>query len=304
MKMIDKIVDMVIEGLESGTVAWRKTWKDFSPVNAFTERSYNGFNILFLSFMCAKYGYSYPLFGTFKQISDAGGRVKKGERSCSIVYWKVTDTKEQDGSGNEILCESERRFCPFYYNVFNLDQAEGIDIEKYASIFSTHKNNPMKTCEQVINHMPNSPEITHDQPGAFYVPFSDKVNVPEIYRFDSSEEYYAAIFHELAHSTGHSSRLNRFEDNNSAFGRYSYNYEELVAEMAATFLCSHCGIELTVDNSVAYLTGWAKFLKENRKTTLFGAATKAQAAVNYIFGKSITGEQPGQVEENRAVAVF
>ena len=91
MKVIDNIVDMVIEGLENGTVPWRKTWKVISPKNAFSEREYRGFNIFYLSFLCGKYGYAYPLFGTFKQISDAGGRVKKGEKSCPIIYWKVTD---------------------------------------------------------------------------------------------------------------------------------------------------------------------------------------------------------------------
>ena len=88
--------------------------------------------------------------------------------------------------------------------------------------------------------------------------------------------------------------MNRFDDNRSDFGKKSYNYEELVAEMAATFLCSHCGIDQTVDNSVAYLTGWAKFLKQERKTTLFGAATKAQMAVNYILGKKVENEKSKQ----------
>ena len=116
------------------------------------------------------------------------------------------------------------------------------------------------------------------------------VNVPEIIRFDGSEEYYSVMFHELGHSTGHLSRLNRFESNDIEFGSHSYNYEELVAEMAATMLCSHCGIEQTVNNSVAYLTGWAAFLKNERKTTLFGAASKAQAAVDYILGNQNINE--------------
>jgi antirestriction protein ArdC len=128
------------------------------------------------------------------------------------------------------------------------------------------------------------------------------VNVPEIRRFESSEEFYATTFHELAHSTGHSSRLDRFTENRSVYCGHSYDYEELVAEMAATFLCSHCGIEQTVENSVAYLSGWAKFLKENRKSTLFGAATKAQAAMNYILGKQSDIEHPEFVSDYENVA--
>ena len=304
MKILDKIVDMVIEGLEHGTVAWRKTWKDFLPMNAFSQRAYHGFNIFFLN-ICAKSWYSYPLYGTFKQIAEAGGRIKKGETSTPVVFWKVTDEKKvQDGDGNEVLCDCRRWFIPFYYNVFNLDQTEGIDIQKYIPDFANKVNNPLETCERVIHDMPNPPGITHNRPGAFYSPLHDQVNVPEINCFDTSEEYYSVNFHELAHSTGHSCRLNRFENNNTVFGKNSYDYEELVAEMAATLLCSHCGIEQTVENSVAYLTGWAKFLREERKTTLFGAATKAQAAVNYILGKASESEHSEQVNKNQAVTAF
>jgi len=283
MKIIDKVVDMVIEGLENGTVPWRKPWKNITPMNAFSHREYHGLNTLLLSFLSAKSNYAYPFFGTFKQIADAGGRVKKGEKSFPVVYWKVTKV----GTENDETDEEEKnmRFTPFGYNVFNLSQTEGIDIEKYIPDFTPKENNPLEICEMVINHMPNPPSIIHRHPGAFYRPFDDIVNVPEICCFDSSEEYYSTTFHELVHSTGHSSRLNRFVDNRYDFGKKSYDYEELVAEMAATFLCSHCGIDQTVVNSVAYLTGWAKFLKQERKTTLFGAATKAQAAVNYILGK-------------------
>ena len=301
MKVIDKIIDMVIEGLENGTVPWRKTWKGGSPVNAFSEREYRGFNIIYLSFISDKMEYPFPLFGTYKQISDAGGHVKKGEKSYPIVYWKVTGGKNESEDENEVI----KRFTPFYYNVFNLYQTEGIDIEKYTHLFLTKNNNPLDMCEKIVNNMPNSPLIVHDdQSSAFYSPSKDIVNVPKIEFFDNSEVYYAVTFHELAHATGHSSRLNRFDNNRSVFGKNSYDYEELVAEMTATFLCSHCEIDQTVENSIAYLTGWAKFLKKERKSTLFGAATKAQIAANYILGKSIENEQPETIEEHRAVAVF
>ena len=272
-----------IEGLEKGVVPWRKTWKGIYPMNAFSKHPYQGFNALLVSFVCSQSNYSYPFFGTFKQISEAGGRIKKGEKSCPVVYWKITEanTENEETDGEN----KEKRFAPFYNNIFNLQQAEGIDIEKYIPDTAPANNNPLAVCETVIGNMPNPPRITHNQSRAFYRPYSDEVSVPEIHFFDSSEEYYATMFHELAHSTGHSSRLNRFEDNFSEFREKSYNYEELIAEMAATFLSSHCGIEHTFDNSIAYLTGWAKFLKQERKTILFGAATKAQAAVNYILGK-------------------
>jgi antirestriction protein ArdC len=220
-----------------------------------------------------------------------------------IVYWKITEQeKVRNENSDEKVLKFEKRFTPFCYNVFNLDQTESIDIQKYVSELPIRNNNPLETCENVIAGMPNRPQITHDLPGAFYMPFLDKVNVPELCLFESSEEYYATTFHELAHSTGHPSRLDRTKDNKAVYGGYSYDYEELVAEMAATFLCSHCGIEQIVENSVAYLSGWAKFLKENRKSTLFGAATKAQAAMNYILGKQSENEHPEHVSEYENVA--
>jgi antirestriction protein ArdC len=254
-------------------------------MNAFSQREYRGFNTFFLSFVCTQNNYSYPLFGTFKQIMEAGGKIKKGARSIPVIYWKVIEQEIiiKDDIGIEIPCNNEKHFTPFCYNVFNLDQTEGIDIQKYISEVTVRNNNPLELCENIIGNMPSPPRITHDNPGAFYVPLYDRVNVPKIGYFNSSEAYYATAVHELAHSTGHSSRLNRFTDSRSVYGKNSYNYEELVAEMTATFLCSHCGIEQTVEISIAYLSGWARFLKENRKTTLFGAATKAQAAMNYIL---------------------
>ena len=80
MKITDKIVELVIKGLDNGTVPWRKTWKDFAPMNAFSQRPYNGLNVLLLAFLCKNNGYPYPLFGTIKQINDVGGRVKQKKR--------------------------------------------------------------------------------------------------------------------------------------------------------------------------------------------------------------------------------
>lgn len=288
MKAIDKIVDMVIEGLENGVVPWRKTWKDFFPMNAISKKQYRGFNTFFLSLFCSQYGYRYPLFATFKQISEAGGYVKKGEKSFPVVFWKATEESIENDVINDNV--SKKRFVLRYYNVFNLDQTFGIDIEKCVPEFAARKAQPLETCETVISGMPNPPAIEHDKPGAFYMPGKDIVNVPEIGCFDAPENYYGVTFHELAHSTGHESRLNRFTDNKTFYGANSYDYEELVAEMTATLLCSHCGIEQNQENSVSYLKNWAKFLKNERKTTLFGAATKAQKAAGYILGNPVENE--------------
>jgi antirestriction protein ArdC len=294
MKITDKIVDMVINGLENGTAPWRKTWKVIPPMNFISQRQYSGLNIYLLSFWSEQNRYAHPLFATFRQISEAGGRVKKGETAFPVIYWKVFDKTVQDDETADI--EIEKRFTPFYYNVFNLSQTEGMDAEKFIPESSGKNNRSLEICETVVQNMPHPPRITHGKPGAFYAPSRDMVNIPEISRFESSEEYYAVMFHELAHSTGHKSRLDRFVENREIFGRNSYDFEELVAEMAATILCSGCGIEQTEENSVSYLTGWAKFLKENRKTALFSASTKAWMAANHILGKPVESYRTEQAE--------
>jgi antirestriction protein ArdC len=249
---------------------------------------------MMLTFFCEQNRYEHPLFATYKQIEEAGGNVKKGEVSFPVVYWKIFHkVAENEETGKE---ELQKRFTPFHYNVFNINQTEGIDIEKFIPDTSNRNNNPLELCESIVSNMPNPPRITHDKSGAFYSRIPDLVNVPEIRCFESSEKYYAVLFHELAHSTGHKSRLDRFQENDTVFGKKSYNFEELVAEMTATILCSNCGIDQTVENSVSYLTSWAKFIKDSPKSTLFKASTKAQMAASFILGKQLEFEEPEMLE--------
>ncbi|MDA2931531.1 zincin-like metallopeptidase domain-containing protein [Acidobacteria bacterium AH-259-O06] len=104
--------------------------------------------------------------------------------------------------------------------------------------------------------------------------------------FTGDAEYYSTIFHELTHSTGHKSRLNRLDtDNLAPFGSRDYSQEELVAEMGAAFLCGHCRIEnRTIDNSAAYIQGWLRRLRNDKGLVIFAAA-QAQKAADFILGK-------------------
>jgi antirestriction protein ArdC len=177
MKIIDKIVDQVISSLENGAVPWRKTWKYVPPMNAFSKYVYQGFNPFLLSAVCSEAGYSYPLFGTFKQITEAGGRIKKGARSTPIVYWKISSEETEDEATGEK--EIKNRFTPFYYSVFNLEQSEGIDIQEYVSEYQHPDNHSLDVCETVIDNMPHPPRMVHDDcNSAFYRPSADLVNIP------------------------------------------------------------------------------------------------------------------------------
>ena len=147
----------------------------------------------------------------------------------------------------------------------------------------------IEECDQIIKDMPNPPKfnfINADQP--FYNPEFDIVNMPDIKQFENSAEYYATYFHELVHSTGHKSRLNRpgITDKEVKFGDKIYSEEELIAETGASFLCAHTNIDYDsiTENSAAYLQGWLKVLKQDKRI-IFKAAAEASKAVDLILNR-------------------
>ena len=135
--------------------------------------------------------------------------------------------------------------------------------------------------------MPDRPAVEDKEARAYYRPAIDLVNVPAIRYFESGEEYYSTLFHELAHSTGHAKRLNREGVNEvAAFGTAIYSKEELIAEMSAAYLCASCGIEQkTLNNSAAYIGGWLRKLKDDKRLVVFAAAA-AQKAADFILART------------------
>ena len=155
------------------------------------------------------------------------------------------------------------------------------------------EHDPIEEAEAIQLAMPNRPQVNIIQSGrAFYSPSRDSVTVPELSQYAKPEEFYSTLFHELAHATGHKSRLNRDGITHfCSFGSTDYSKEELVAEMTAAFLCGHCGIDnATIANSAAYLQGWIKALKGDKKLAVMAGA-QAQKAANYILNKKQTEEE-------------
>jgi antirestriction protein ArdC len=118
---------------------------------------------------------------------------------------------------------------------------------------------------------------------AYYSPLIDKIVMPAMNQFESNSEYYSTVFHEMAHSTGHESRLNRI-DQLASFGTETYSKEELIAEFSSAMLMNTVGIEqsATFENSVAYISGWCKKFQEDKKV-IVTAAGQAQKVVDYIL---------------------
>lgn len=268
------VTDRIVNLLNQGTVPWHKPWTGGgAPKSMATGKTYRGINSFILE--CA--GYASPLWLTIKQVNERGGRVRKGEKGVPVVFWKQWETERRD-TGEMVRIPLLR-----YYTVFNAEQCEGL--EGVVPQVQRHEHKPIQEAEQVVASMPKRPEIVHREARAYYSPILDIVNLPSPDLFELAEEYYSAAFHELTHSTGHESRLARRPSTEARhFGDTAYSREELVAEMGAAFLCGHVGIaERTVDNSAAYIGGWLKALRDDKKLVVVAAA-QAQRAADFILG--------------------
>ena len=225
---------------------------------------------------------------SIRQRSWAEGfaRARSLRPSSSGIVGEERETTAQDGTK-----ETSRPFLLRYYSVFNLSQTEGIDIP--ASLLQeTRTNNPIETCEQIVANMPNPPAFEQSDK-AWYSPSSDAVGMPARGLFHSSEEYYATVFHELAHSTGHAKRLHRENfDNPVSFGSESYSKEELIAEMTAAMLCGIAGIEQkTLENSAAYLKTWIERLKSDSRLLVSAASHAPKASRLYPKQSRVAGDE-------------
>jgi antirestriction protein ArdC len=284
------VTDRITAALEHGVAPWHRTWTAGAmPQSLVTRHPYRGVNVFVLSMTARAAGYGSPYWLTFNQARSMGGTVKRGEHGTPIVFWKWFDaptTEDSDGAELEI---HPRRRPPLlrYYTVFNTDQTEGIAVP---SAIDTPVA-PIEACEQIVAGMPAAPHIVEsiDGDGAYYSPRLDVVHMPARSRFRRSEDFYAVLFHELTHSTGHASRLDRATLRDAGhFGDANYSREELVAEMGAAFLCGVAGIDnQTVEQSAAYLKGWLSALQADPRM-LVVAAAQAQKAADYILDRAQT----------------
>jgi len=207
-------------------------------VAAITVR-YRGVNVFLLHML----GYASPWFLSMKQVNAMGGKVRKGEKSCPVVFWRIVEPKEDDPKKGYAVLR--------YYRVFNVEQCEGLPASKVPVIeVPTRTHTPLEIAENLVAMMPNPPKINHARTLASYSPSMDVVSMPSPEWFTSGEEYYGALFHELCHSVGAASRIGRkaiMEPTN--FGSHAYSQEELVAEMTSAFLCGYTGILLCTEKN-------------------------------------------------------
>lgn len=272
------VTDRIIEALENGTVPWHKPWHSNGTrlaISHVTGKPYSLLNQLFLGTEPGEYI-------TFKQCAQEGGYVRKGEKSKFVVFWKFLEEKDEE--------TGEVKQIPYlrYYNVFHISQCEGIKPRFDTSVIIPAPAEANEAADHIIDGYVARSGINliiRESSEAYYSPATDTVVLPQLSQFESTAEYYSTAFHELTHSTGHSSRLNRL-DQAAHFGNEVYSREELVAELGAATLVNHVGLETASSfrNNAAYIAGWLKALQDDKRLVVV-AAGKAEKAVKMILGE-------------------
>ena len=229
--IFERVTEQVIELLGQGVVPWQKPWDAHvgPPRNGVSGRYYRGFNVFALRLA----GFDSPYWFTPRQVNDLDGHIRKGERVRWVHFFKFwTPNKGSEAEEDE----PDRRNRGFLilraYRVVNLDQCKGPGFEEFRDRYRDegpvrHDNDPIAACEQVVEDMPNRPDIRLGGDRACYRMKTDVVDLPRRDAFVSSEAFYATLFHELTHSTGHPDRLNRKTlVDGTPFGSPTYSREE------------------------------------------------------------------------------
>ena len=271
MDIYQTITDRMIAEMEQGIIPWKKPWMASGvAVSHITGKAYSLLNQMLLG--------RAGEYLTFKQVQAEGGWVRKGERSKMVVFWKWIE-KEDEETG-------ETTQVPFlkYYNVFHVDQCEGITAKHVTAMLDVVEADA--EAETIIaDYVKREGVQMENREGneAFYQPSTDRIVLPLMKQFKETAEYYSTAFHEMVHSTGHEKRLNRL-DAPAHFGSEDYSKEELIAEIGSSALVHHCGLETpsSFRNNAGYIQNWLSVLK-NDKRFIVSAACKAEKAVNLIL---------------------
>lgn len=282
--LAEEVASRLIEQLEKGTAPWQKPWNGVTsrPHNPITASQYSGANWLCLQMAAEMQGFSDPRWMTFKQITDAGGHVKKGSRGVPCLYWadKWLDAEGKPLSAKEVRelpPESRQRILiPCRFVVFNAEQTEGLNLPEWKAPEVTW--DPNERAEKILKA---SNAVIHHKLGnaAFYSPSTDSITLPERGQFANASDYYDTALHELGHWTGHESRLNR--DLSGRFGTPDYAKEELRAEIASMMLASEIGLPHNTQQHAAYVASWIKILKED-PAEIIRASADAQKITDFV----------------------
>ncbi len=295
----------IIKALEEGTAPWQKPWSPgerILPHNFASGRDYRGGNAVYLAMHGLERGYADPRWGGYRQIQEAGGHVRKGEKGTPILYVDFRQRRTvRDDQGKPVLDDEGRprlewvqRDRPLVkvQHVFNVEQAEGLNLRSLQTAapgWEGHERAEalMRASGVRIDH------VAGDR--AYYRLSEDRVVLPERSQFASQSAYTHTALHELGHATGHPSRLNRPTlVDHGGFGSESYAKEELRAEIAAMMTGEKIGVGHEPRHGTAYVSSWIKAL-ENDPKEIRAAAVDAQRMSDWLLAR----ERERTVEQER-----
>ena len=282
-----QVTDKIIAELESGNIpSWVKNWSGEagSDCNVISKKTYSGINTIILGMS----GFKSPYWGTYKQWLSIGAKINKDQfnKYQSIVFYAPVKTAKKQESEEQQVYKLMR-----YFRVYNAEQVTGFEA-------------PAMPAPKVFNDVASIEALTVKSGAqlqfggdrAYYSPSQDFIAMPHKTQFNSEASYYATLLHELAHWSGHKSRLDR--DLSGRFGNEAYAAEELIAELSAAFLCARFSITGELRHS-SYIASWLRVLKNDNKA-IFKAAALAQKSADYLAG--FAGEVPSEVPEELEAA--
>ena len=277
------VTAQVVEQIEAGAPAWRMPWHAIAdagePVNALTRQPYRGGNHLVFGMVAVVRGWSGGHWATYKQWRALDAQVRRGERATHGVKWSPVEDR----------LTGERRLVPFCFAVFSSAQVDGWEAPE-----PIERDTPERIAVADRFFSALGSDVRHGGNRAAYVPSGDYIIVPDLAQFERATDYYATTAHEHAHWSGHEKRLGR--DLSGRFGTDAYAAEELIAELSAAFTCARLGISTVPrPDHAAYLNSWLRVLRADT-SALFHAASKAQAATDYLAERANLAEAEQRAE--------
>jgi antirestriction protein ArdC len=283
--VIKDVQDTILKHMDKYGTDWDKPWRELMsrsfPYNYSTKKNYTGFNIFWLSLASYKKGFNHNIWATYKQWATLGGTVKKGQKSTRVFYWELKSYEDKENVDANGKPEIQSRWFLKIWNVFNIDQVDGIELPKPKTI---NKVASIAKAEQFIKNTKAEIKIGGDR--ACYSPVLDYISMPTQEQFkatktsSATENWYSTVLHELVHWTGHESRCKR-NFKNSYFSQ-EYAMEELVAETGSAILTVMLGITKTPrpDHS-QYLNSWKNMIRKKPKA-IFTAFSKSTQAIEFL----------------------
>ncbi|OPZ00031.1 antirepressor [Bradyrhizobium sacchari] len=283
--LYDEITKKIIAELEAGRVPWVQPWGTAAsqaslamPKSAATGRHYSGINVLILWGAATERAFTGQSWLTFRQALSVGGHVRKGERGTTVVYAHRFVPADEKRRATETGDEAQAISFLKRFTVFNTDQCDDLPSE----IAATAPPPPPGLIEPKVEYLIKATGIDFRIGGnrAFYMPAEDYVQVPPPQAYFEPINWYRTALHELAHASGHVSRLNR--DLSGGYGTKKYAFEELIAEISSAFGCASLGIGPTVRHA-DYIGSWLEVLREDNRA-IVRAASQASKVADYLLG--------------------